>query len=195
MARRLVSDNDPCPSCGIPYDLLPIGHDLITPMDGSPQTCEVLPEPDKGIEVERDEDGEPAGLSPLAGTTRYSRHVLPSGMVVTTMMPPFDYTYSTPLFTPTSPIPFKTEQETRDEAAAKVLAVLGELPTARSEPTLAGKPCPACAFRPKARPQLPRFPLPPYEPYEPWGERMPYRLEFYGADPMAHLRARLSIVI
>jgi hypothetical protein len=44
-----VSLGGPCPACGIPWGLLPIGHDLIAPMDGSPQSCEVLPEPDPGI--------------------------------------------------------------------------------------------------------------------------------------------------
>lgn len=128
--------------------------------------------------------------------TLYSRHVLPSGMVVTLMMPPFDYTYSTPLFSPTSTIPFDDPQESRDKAAAKVLAVLreGSLPIAR--PTLDGKPCAACAFRPKARPQLPHFPLPPFEPYEPYvrpEDRMPYRIEFYGLSPPT--RMWLSCII
>lgn len=110
--------------------------------------------------------------------TRYSRHVLPSGMVVTLMMPAFDHAYSTPIFSPSSSIPFDDPKESRAEAAAKVLAVLRALPTARTGPTPAGKPCAACAFRPKARPELPHFPLPPFEPYEPAGERLPYRLEF-----------------
>ena len=56
--------------------------------------------------------------------TLYSRHVLPSGMVVTLMLPPIEHGYSTPLFSPTSTIPFDDPRESRDEAAAKVLAVL-----------------------------------------------------------------------
>ena len=62
-----MSDDDPCPSCGIPYDLLPVGHDLITPLDGSPQTCEVL----RGVSpltYARDFPSEPTG--PCFGTMR-----------------------------------------------------------------------------------------------------------------------------
>jgi hypothetical protein len=113
--------------------------------------------------------------------TRYSRHVLPGGMVVTLMMPPMDYTYSTPLYLPASFIPFTDPAERRREAAATVLAVLREASLPVTRPTLAGKPCAACAFRPKARPELPHFPLPPFEPYEPYvppEDRLPYRIEF-----------------
>lgn len=60
-----MSDDDPCPSCGIPYDLLPIGHDLITPMDGSPQTCEVL----RGVSpLTYARDFPPAPTGPCLGT-------------------------------------------------------------------------------------------------------------------------------
>ncbi|HMH94148.1 MAG TPA: hypothetical protein VK586_24090 [Streptosporangiaceae bacterium] len=84
---------------------------------------------------------------------------------------------------PTRPIPFSTPEglaaqarESREEAAAKVLAVLRDSVPAR--PTLAGQPCGTCAFR--VPPPIPPFPLPPFEFAEPTGERRPYRVEFYG---------------
>ena len=93
--------------------------------------------------------------------TLYSRHVLPSGMVVTLMMPPFDYAYSTPLLSPTSTIPFDDPQESRDEAAAKVLAVLQEQ-------------------KPQARKR--RLPRPHCEPVADYG-RIPYSITFSEERP------------
>jgi hypothetical protein len=42
-------DAQPCPACGKPDVVLPLGHDLAVPMDGSPPSCEVHPPPDPGI--------------------------------------------------------------------------------------------------------------------------------------------------
>jgi hypothetical protein len=42
----------PCPSCGILWVDLPVGHCTKVPMDGSPVTCEILPPPDPGIIAE-----------------------------------------------------------------------------------------------------------------------------------------------
>jgi hypothetical protein len=59
-------------------------------------------------------------------------------------------------------------------------------------PVPAGRPCATCTF--KRVP--PVFPLPPFEPYEPQGERMPYRIEFYGlVPPMPYPPFPLSSII
>lgn len=42
-------DAQPCPACGKPDVVLPLGHDLAVPMDGSAPFCEVRPPPDPGI--------------------------------------------------------------------------------------------------------------------------------------------------
>jgi hypothetical protein len=151
-------DDDPCPACGIPWDLLPIGHDLITPMDGSPQSCEVLPEPDPGIiarwltdgrffTVWRDQDGNVTGMEEITDPVERTRDGYairpPLGMSplshLLRMAGPSlrDIRPETPMFStwcsPASFIPFSTPEElaaqareSRDEAAAKVLAVLQE---------------------------------------------------------------------
>jgi hypothetical protein len=141
-------DDDPCPACGIPYDLLPAGHDLMTPWDGSPQSCEVLPEPDPGIiarwltdgrffAVERDQDGNVTSMEEVsdpverAGDGYVIRPSLPMPRLVHDFRPE-PTTFST-YCSPTSFIPFSTPEElaaqareSRDEAAAKVLAILQE---------------------------------------------------------------------
>jgi hypothetical protein len=65
--------------------------------------------------------------------TRYLRSALPSGMVVTLIVPEPEPAKFSTYVTPTSFIPFSTPEElaaqareSRDEAAAKVLAVLQE---------------------------------------------------------------------
>jgi hypothetical protein len=42
----------PCPACGLPEVVLPLGHALAVPLDGGAPSCSVLPPPSPGIIAE-----------------------------------------------------------------------------------------------------------------------------------------------
>ena len=116
--------------------------------------------------------------------TRWSHHVLPSGMVVSLPMPEPEVSYGT-YVSPTSFIPLKSPEEIaaeeRQEAAAKALAILRDrIPQVAALP---GWPCASCAFRSAQRRLLPLgFPLPPFELTEPEKPRRPWH-DLYGVVP------------
>ena len=112
--------------------------------------------------------------------TRYRHLVTPSGMIMTYPLEDL-LTFGT-FVTPTSFIPVKSAEELREEAAAKVLAVLCAATPADPVPTFAGPPCLTCTFKLAPRPLPPVFPLPPFEFAERSEERRPYKVEFYGVN-------------